>query len=253
MGGARVQGGQASRGFALIAEALALARELDDPHLTAYCLIEQMHPNGPTGATAREREAVQLCEKIGDRRLTVSVLANIGYRELMAGDARSARSHLESALAAAQELNFPREVVVGLLNLGFAAHLEGDTAASTRCFVDAARKTRLLGNPPLTAYALLGAALTVEASQQESVACSLHGAADSLFEQAGLVPDPLESRLRDESRLRLRRAVGNDRFEAMYQAGRALSITDAINLAASTELSDPRADFSQAAPRTRVL
>ena len=236
MGVASEHLGRSQEALSLIDQALVIARRIDDPHFTARCLAERLlrDPDGPNSATARE--TLRLCQEVGYRRLTLSALGNIGYLDLATRNSRAARLHFQGALAAAQELDLPREIVVAKLNVGLTAYLDGDEVSSMQTFQDAARRARVQSDRPLIAYALLGAALGADACGQPTIACKLHGAADSVFDQLQFSPEEVESKLREESLIRLRSACGDDRFEALCETGRTLSIGGAVDLAISTEV-----------------
>ncbi len=59
----------------------------------------------------------------------------------------------------------------------------------------------------------------------------LHGAADQAVAELGGTIDPLEARLADLDRQRLRAAMGDQAFEAEYAAGRALGVARAADQA----------------------
>ena len=52
----------------------------------------------------------------------------------------------------------------------------------------------------------------------------LHGAADQALAELGHTLEPLEARLADRDRQRLRAAMGAEAFEAEYAAGRTLDV-----------------------------
>jgi DNA-binding CsgD family transcriptional regulator len=72
------------------------------------------------------------------------------------------------------------------------------------------------------AYALIGLALTGHSAAGPEWSARLHGAADQALGDLGHVLEPLEVRLADLDRQRLRAAMGDEAFEAEYTAGRAL-------------------------------
>ena len=74
------------------------------------------------------------------------------------------------------------------------------------------------------AYALLGLALAGRSEADPGWSARLHGAADQALEDLGRVLEPLEARLADLDRQRLRAAIGAEAFEAEYAGGRALDV-----------------------------
>jgi hypothetical protein len=61
-----------------------------------------------------------------------------------------------------------------------------------------------------------------------------HGAADQALADLGHALEPLEARLADRGRQRLRAAMGADAFEAEYAAGRTLTPEQIADLALPT-------------------
>jgi DNA-binding CsgD family transcriptional regulator len=97
----------------------------------------------------------------------------------------------------------------------------------------------------LTAYPLIGLALAGHAGAGPGWSARLHGAADQAFADLGRAVEPLEARLADLDRQRLRATMGDEAFEAEYAAGRALSPAQVL-----AALGDPGAAAGQA--RTAV-
>jgi DNA-binding CsgD family transcriptional regulator len=62
----------------------------------------------------------------------------------------------------------------------------------------------------------------------------LHGAADQALADPGHTLEPLEARLADRDRQRLRVAIGDAAFDAEYAAGRALDPVEVLELATDT-------------------
>ena len=76
-----------------------------------------------------------------------------------------------------------------------------------------------------TAYALIGLALAGRGEADPGWSARLHGAADQALADLGRALEPLEARLADLDRQRLRAAMGAEAFEDEYAAGRALGPT----------------------------
>jgi DNA-binding CsgD family transcriptional regulator len=75
---------------------------------------------------------------------------------------------------------------------------------------------------PGISYALLGLAMARHDGAAPGRSARLHGAADGVFADLGETIEPLEARLADQDRQRLRDAMGGEAFAAEYAAGRAL-------------------------------
>jgi hypothetical protein len=85
-----------------------------------------------------------------------------------------------------------------------------------------------MGMKRLTAYALIGLAMADHGGAGPGWAARLHGAAGQALADLGAV-EPLEGRLADLDRQRLRAAMGAEAFEAAYAAGRTLDLARAAH------------------------
>ena len=110
------------------------------------------------------------------------------------------------------------------------------------------------------AYALIGLALVGRAGTDLSWSARLHGAADQTLADLGHALEPLEARLADRDRQRLRAAMGAGAFDAEYAAGRVLDLTLAMDTAVADEAgpaapapSDPLARFGLTEREREVL
>ena len=93
------------------------------------------------------------------------------------------------------------------------------------------------------AYALIGLALAGRGGADPGWSARLHGAADQAFADLGHTIEPLEGRLADLDRQRLRVAMGAEAFEAEYAAGRALDpaqVTDQRSALKDAAAGQPR-------------
>ena len=79
-----------------------------------------------------------------------------------------------------------------------------------------------------TAYALIGLALAGHGGADPGRSARLYGAADQALAALGLTLEPLEERLADLDRQRLRAAMGAEAFEAEYAAGRTLDLAQVL-------------------------
>ena len=158
----------------------------------------------------------------GDRLQAGTCSATSATTSCRTGDLDAARRHLAESLDIARELNARNSTVIGTFNLGLAEYLAGSPVAAEALFAESLDLARRMGMKRHIAYALIGLALAG------------HGRADpALVRPAarrgrpgpggpGPHPQPLEARLADLDRQRLRAAMGDEAFEAEYAAGRTL-------------------------------
>jgi len=226
--------GQRDDALPLIEQGLDLGRRLGEPHLIARLLSTRsfaLDIGGDHAGSARDAaESLRLFRQVGDRLQVGVMLGNLGYAELSAGDLDSARLHLVESLDIFRALKDHYGAVYQTHNLGLAEYLGGSPDAAEAYFaesLDLARRARMRSS---TVYALLGLAMTGHGADLGRSA-RLHGAADQAAAVLGETIEPLEARLRDLDRQRLRAALGAGDFEAEYEAGRALTAEQVVELA----------------------
>ena len=219
--------GQRSAALPLIESGLGLARHLGDPHLTANLLSAQAHAayaaGDHAGAARNAAEALPLFRQAGDRQHIGTMLGNLGNYELSAGNLDAARRHLAEALDIFRALNHRDGIAYQTLNLGLAEYLSGSPDAAEALFAESLDLTRRMGMKAAMAYALIGLAMAGHGGANPGWSGRLHGAADQVLADLGRTVEPLEARLADLDRQRLRAAMGDEAFEAEYAAGRALT------------------------------
>jgi DNA-binding CsgD family transcriptional regulator len=152
------------------------------------------------------------------------MLSNLSDYEMWTGDLDAARSHLAEALDIARELDARNNAVIATFNLGLTEYLAGSPAAAEALFTEALDLARRMGMRRHTAYALLGLALAGRGGADQAWSARLHGAADQALAALGHSLQPLEARLADRDRQRLRDAMGAEAFDSEYDAGRTLDL-----------------------------
>ena len=153
-----VRSGNYAAGKAHFAEALALAREHDDPtnigrFLSNLAVAEQML--GEYEAARRHfEEAIEVRRKLGDQRFVVRGLNSLGNLSLSLEDTQAAGGYFRRGLDLAQELDIREIVPYFLVNLGIVAMENGALDEAEPRFAEAFEKARESGNRPLMAGAL---------------------------------------------------------------------------------------------------
>jgi predicted ATPase len=213
---------------------LEIARSVDDRRLLVELLIGHAAAlsNASDEARALLLEALEVAQEAHDPHLTAMSLGNLGYLDLVTGDPLGAREQLETALQILLRLD-EIETVAALINLGFATHLAGDPATAASRFHECLKVGRRLGDPEALALAVLGLAVT---SPEPTTAAALHGTSDALLQRFHLVLDPVESQLRDDDRARLNATLGSDAFEHAYAAARSYDPNDSVSLVLSRSI-----------------
>jgi predicted ATPase/class 3 adenylate cyclase/DNA-binding CsgD family transcriptional regulator len=210
----------------LIEQGQDLARRLGDPHLAARLHSARAYAanfQGDHAGAARDYlQSLQLYRQSGDQRAVGQLLANLGNAELSAGDLDAARRHLAESLDIARALNNRYGIPFAASNLGLAEYLCNSLGAAEALFAETLDVAMRTGVKRHVAYALIGLALTSHGRAGPGWSARLHGAADQALEDQGHALEPLEARLADVDRQRLRAAMGAGAFEDEYAAGRSL-------------------------------
>jgi predicted ATPase/DNA-binding CsgD family transcriptional regulator len=240
-----VRQGQPGVALPLIEQGLGLARRLGEPHLTGRLLSARAFVadvEGDAAGAARDAaEALQLFRQAGDRLQAGTTLNNLSDYELSAGDLDAARRHLAESLDIARALNARHDIVYETFNLGLAEYLDGSPGAAGALFAESLDLARRMGMKMNMAYALIGLALAGRGRADPGWSARLHGAADQALADLGHALQPLEARLADQDRQRLRAAMGDGAYEAAYSAGRTLDLARVLTLA-----TDAAADYESA-------
>jgi ATP/maltotriose-dependent transcriptional regulator MalT len=218
--------GQPGAALPLIESGLDLARRLEEPHLTARLLSARAYAtNFEGGHVAAARDALQslrLYRQTGDQRAVGVGLCNLADYELSAGDLDAARDHLGEALDISRALNNRYGVYYGTFNLGLTEYLGGSPGPAESLFAESLDLATRMGMKRQAVYSLVGLALTGHRGAGPGWSARLYGAADQARADQGHALAPLEARLADLDRQRLRAAMGAEAFEAEYAEGRTL-------------------------------
>ena len=218
--------GQPGAALPLIEQGLDLARRLQEPNLTGRLLSVRSFAldvgGDPAGAARDAAESLRLFRQVGNRLQVGAMLGNLGNYELATGDLDAARSHLAESLDIARVLNNRDSIAYGTFNLGLAEYLGGSPGAAGALFAESLDLARRMGMKRHTAYALIGVAMAGRGAADPGSSARLHGAADQALADLGETLEPMEGRLADLDRQRLRAVMGDEAFEAEYAAGRAL-------------------------------
>jgi predicted ATPase/DNA-binding CsgD family transcriptional regulator len=224
--------GEPSAALPLAEEGLGLAQRLGELHLTARLFSARAYVTNvdgdPAGAARDNAEALRLVRQTGDRLQAGTLLCNLSDYELWTGDLDAARRHLAESLDIARALGARNSAVIGTFNLGLAEYLGGAPVAARALFAESLELAQRMGMKRHTAYALIGLALAGHGGDGPAWSARLHGAADQALADLGHTLQPLEARLADLDRQRLRAAMGDEAFEAEYAAGRTLDLAQVL-------------------------
>ncbi len=234
LGAIAIQQGDLSRAQAHLEEALAAARSagyrVDEAialgNLGRLALMQEAYPT----ARALCEQSEALARAVGDEVALCLALIFLQQVVLRQGELSTARRLVEESLALArrtQQNMLPYSLDV----LGQVAIAEGHYAEARR----ALRESLLLhhdhGNRSGIMYSLESIAALAAAETQPKCAIQLAAAAASIREAIGDQPTPMLQAMVDEWLVPLKQAVGQDAFRSAWEAGRAMSFEQALELA----------------------
>ena len=180
-------------------------------------------------------EAIEILRPTSNQRLLGVALFNASEAVTAFHDLSAARRYLEEAFSVAQTGGNTTLLVHIHIGLGTVLALDREPDEA-RVHLDAGlRGAQATGAPHLVANAMLMKAVAASLSGDPIKSSTLHGAADAIVEDCGVPFEPLQCRLRDDDRARLRASIGDTAFDTEYQRGRLLTRTGAISQALGTE------------------
>lgn len=228
--------GDYDRAVQLYEESLAIFRELGSEASTAGVLSNLGFVVQGQGNYARAEqlftEAMDLSHKIGDTLGVVISLNNLGEVAQARGDHARAREYYEQGLALDEELGDKLGMVGLLNNLASLAHTEGNQQKAAMLYRQSLLMSKDLGHLPGIAECLEGLAVA-EAPLDYMRATRLFGAAMQLRDRIGAPVAPNEKAEYERQVEGLRSHLGPV-FEAVIEAGKALTIDAAIKIAMET-------------------
>ena len=232
LGNAASEGGDYARASAFLEEALTIWRELGDRHGTARALISfgwaALRSGDYPLANARLDEALTLSRELGDMRSMGFELSGLGEVALRQGDYERANRLLEESLGRRRQLGNKWGVGVSLGTLGWVAVRQGDWNRAAARLAESLEVRREIGDVGGIAWCLERVAEVALAQGRAEQAVHLLGAAAALRTSIGSVIDPVDQPEYDSQRTRLRAELGEERYRAAWNEGRAMTLDQAV-------------------------
>jgi predicted ATPase/transcriptional regulator with XRE-family HTH domain len=230
--------GDYARADRFLTERLALARELGVPFLIGGALGFAGHLSyrrGQYGASeALLNEALQLLcgldDSIPDVEEAIAHLA-LGDTALAQGQFDRAARHYEDALERHQAGGFVWGPIDARIGLAAANYCAGNAIEATPLYAKSLNRARDSGITLLVASALLGLAGVAAESGRAEQGAHLLGAAEAMDASFGAPIFPRDQPVRDRCLSALTAALGEERLAAAREAGRTLTVEEAITQA----------------------
>jgi predicted ATPase len=219
--------GDRDRIEALGAEALAVARDLDDAALEASVMERLAFFRRPDEAMAMLATAEETFARIGRANEANRSAINRGAMALEFGDYPFAEAALTSALARVEPSGNRHGVGVTLGNRAIARLMLGRTGQAASDLERAIEELDAVGDIEGLTFLLLSAGLVAGSEDDPILAAVLVAAADASIERLGLVLDSAERRVR-ENIGELIAGLPEDRRALALADGRELGVADAL-------------------------
>jgi predicted ATPase/DNA-binding CsgD family transcriptional regulator/transcriptional regulator with XRE-family HTH domain len=231
--------GESERSRAVLDEALALGRGLDDADIIARSL-DHLGWRAAASLGSREEpvgeaerlleEALRLRQQQGDRRGAANIRTRLASIAFTRRDYERAERLGREALAAYQEIGDEIGTTVILILLGMAAGEQGDTARAVALLQQGResssrlqdRRLLLLVSDMVVSWLVGEQAGTPRVPEQLTV---LLGAADAMADTIEAVPGRWRTAGMPQAAAALQALLGTERFEAALGKGRSLSFS----------------------------
>jgi predicted ATPase/DNA-binding SARP family transcriptional activator/class 3 adenylate cyclase len=226
------QQGDYSEARSLLEESLATLSELGDKGDIAFSLMHLGSVAYEQGDYAEAHslyeEGLTISRDGGNKwgiALSVSGLGLIAYEQ---GDYAKARSLFEESLTIRRELGYTWGIAFSLNHLGLLACVQGDYAGAGSLFEESLAIYRDLGNKQGIAESLESLARLAAQGREWERAVRLWGAAAALRDAIGAPRSPLWRAEWERDLGATRAALGEEAFAAVWAAGRALPLEEAV-------------------------
>jgi len=235
LGNAATEAGDYETASGFLEEALTSWQELEDKHGTARALISlgwaALRPGDYQLANARLEAALAISRELEDTRSIGFELSGLGEVALRRGDYMRATKLLEESLELRRQLGSKWGVGVSLGTLGWVAIREGDWKRALARLGESLEVRQEIGDKGGSAWCIERLAEVSLAQGNPEKAIRLLSAAGALRISIGSVIDPADQPEYQNRRAALRAELGQERFAALWEEGRALTLEQAITYA----------------------
>ena len=217
-------------------EALAAAREEDDPRFVANALSNLgailLAAGDRERAEPALEEAVTRARAAGDERIAALAINNLGDFALTVGDHERAEPLFRESLGLLRARGDTANVARSLFNNGAVDLMLSRITAAEERFQESLTLCRMTGNHEDSAWSLLGLAATNLANGEGERGATLLGAARAVLTQMGADFKPFERHLDETTEERSRALLGAAGHEAALERGSSMTLDEALDLAA---------------------
>jgi len=175
-------------------------------------------------------EALTVAERSGDKRLEERPRHVLAAVTRMAGDYVGARELYLASIALNEELGQPEIVNSEYHNLAFTELHLGNLDRARELFAEGRARVFRHGYRSFVPYLGVAAAALASVEDDHVRAARMVGFTDSAYAAIGQVPDPDDAEELSKARAAALTTLGEANFRPAYQAGAALTDTEAFGL-----------------------
>jgi predicted ATPase/class 3 adenylate cyclase len=218
------------RGMALATEAGDERGVLRCTETLALCAMEQ---GEYAEARTHFEKILEGFHTLHEERSVAVTIANLGALCVFENDYYKASELANESLRRFRNLDDKEGMAGVFVVLGLNEILLGDSTSATPYLKEALDVAAHLRHPELIASALNGLAASAVASGDAGRGAVLMGGANRVRTESGVALDPLEHRIQDDARTRLRQLLGETKLDEMFEKGRVMTIGELVRCAAS--------------------
>lgn len=216
-------------------QALLLAQNQNDLELQAKCYRILGMAHTVQGRIAESKaysaQALALFEQLQDPIGIAATANDLGEADRLQGNFAEAIANYAKFRAVGEARQDARLIAIADLNIGLALVGLGNMVAAQRHFSHSATLCREIGEHDHYWYDVSGMVHVCLRTHQHERAAQLHGAFEAEVERGGMMLYAGDLALHQNAVAQLRGALGDARFDAQYQAGRALPSEAVFTLA----------------------
>jgi len=215
-------------------EWLALARERDDQTALAWALHDlgrlrvAMDTRAEVDGQVLLEQSLTRFRTRGDAHGTASALNYLGEAARYRGDYKRAIARYEESLPAFRALGEGVGIITVLLNWGAASRALGEPAQARELYREALTAAHALADPEGIGYAVAGVAGLAVDGGHLVAAARLLGVTNGTCAALGTVMEPADRTQVECDTAAARSRLSDQAFTAAWEAGRALSLDDAV-------------------------
>jgi len=176
-------------------------------------------------------EGIAHCRKAGDIGGTERALVSLGHVFCTLGDYTRATQTFEEALEEVRSVNLTWAIANVLISLGHLAREQGDFHRAITRYQESLALHSNFGTRSYIAWCFEGMAVATCTLGQHARAAHLCAAAERIRGEEHTPRPPAEQQQYDQALAAAWAALGDERFEQAWTAGRTLSLDDAISYA----------------------